>query len=99
MFSSANKTVKAAPVIMPQKAENTFFRKAGGESFFGSKESPSFFDKPIRAKLTVTTPDDPHEKEADAVADKVMRMKESVAVPLPLPQKKEEQVPRKEEKK
>jgi len=97
MFSSANKTVKAAPVRMPQKAENTFFRKAGGESFFGSKESPSFFGKPIRAKLTVSTPDDPHEKEADAVADKVMRMKEPVVALSPLPQKKEERVHRKEE--
>jgi hypothetical protein len=47
MFSSVNKTVKAAPMIMPQKAENIFFRKAGEASFLDQKESSSFFGKPI----------------------------------------------------
>src|SRR4051812_47423375 len=100
MFSSAEKTVKSAPAIQQKAAGATFFRKAGEESFFGAKESPSFFGKPIQTKLTVSTPDDPHEKEADAVADKVMRMEASpvVATALPVPDKNEQQLQRKEEK-
>src|SRR3978361_1693259 len=96
MFSSADKTTKSAPAVQQKTAGNTFFKKAGEESFFGAKESPSFFGKPVQAKLTVSTPDDTHEKEADAVADKVMRMPEPVAA-SPLPEKKEEKLQRKEE--
>ena len=60
---------------MQQKSQQqTFFRKAGEESFFGGKEQPSFFNAPIQAKLSISSPDDPQEKEADAVADNVMRM-------------------------
>src|SRR6266542_4956387 len=64
MFSTATKTTITSPVVQ-QKTTATFFRKAGEEIFFGAKESPSFFGKPIQAKLTVSTPDDPHKKEAD----------------------------------
>ena len=77
MFSSAEKTNRTTTV--QQKAqEQTFFRKAGEESFFGSKEQPAFFNAPVQAKLSVSSPDDPQEKEADAVADTVMRMPEPV---------------------
>ncbi len=95
MFSSANKTTKISPAIQ-QTAGTTFFRKAGEESFFGTKESPSFFKPAIQAKLTVSTPDDPQEKEADAVAEKVMRMPEPVAA-APLSDQNEEKIKRKEE--
>jgi hypothetical protein len=94
MFSSADKTIKSAPAVQQKTAGASFFRKAG-EGFFGAKENSGFFGKPIQAKLTVSTPDDPHEKEADAVADKVMRMPEQVST-SPLPEKKEE-LHRKEE--
>lgn len=95
MVAPAGKTNKTVPVVQQKSAGNTFFRKAGGDSFFGAKESTSFFGKPIQPKLTVSTPDDPHEKEADAVADKVMRMPEPVMA-SPAPEKKEE-LHRKEE--
>lgn len=45
------------------------------QNFFGSQREPAFF-APLRIqpKLTVGPVDDPYEREADAVADKVMRM-------------------------
>ncbi len=75
-----------------QQPGQTFFRKAGEESFFGAKESPSFFSSTIQAKLSVSSPDDPQEKEADAVADQVMRMPEPVAMSE---KKEEEQIQKK----
>src|SRR4051812_44031041 len=99
MFTSADKVVKSAPAVQQKTAAGRagFFRKAGEDSFFGTKESPAFFGKPVQPKLTVSTPDDPHEKEADAVADKVMRMPETVAVSTPAPEKKEEHHRKEEE--
>jgi len=94
MFSSANKTTKTSPAVQ-QTAGTTFFRKAGEESFFGAKENSSFFKPSVQAKLTVSTPDDPQEKEADEVADKVMRMHEPIAT-TPLPEKNEDKLQRKE---
>jgi len=96
MFSSADKTIKSAPSVQQKTAGTTFFRKAGEESFFGAKENPSFFKPSVQAKLTVSTPDDPQEKEADEVADKVMRMPEPIAE-APHPGKNEEKLQRKEE--
>jgi hypothetical protein len=79
MFSKADKTSHSS-VAVQQKAQQqpAFFRKAGEETFFGNHEQaqPSFFSAAIQAKLTVSSPDDPQEKEADAVADQVMRMPE-----------------------
>ncbi|MEJ7766430.1 MAG: DUF4157 domain-containing protein, partial [Chitinophagaceae bacterium] len=80
MFSAVNKMVKSTSSVQQKAAGSTFFRKAGEEAFHGDKQSAAFFKAPIQAKLTVSTPDDPHEKEADAVADKVMRMPDPVAV-------------------
>jgi hypothetical protein len=62
MVSSADKTLKLAPSLQQKPAGASFFRKAGADSFFGVKESHGFFSKPVQAKLTVSTPDDPHEK-------------------------------------
>lgn len=77
-----------------QQPGSTFFRKAGEESFFGSTETPSFFSSTIQAKLSVSSPDDPQEKEADAVAEQVMRMPEPVASPQ---SKEEEKLQKKED--
>lgn len=96
MFSSANKTTKTSPAVQQTTAGITFFRKAGKESFFGAKENPSFFKSSFQAKLTVSSPNDLQEKEADAVADKVMRMPEPVVRALP-PEKNEEKLQCKEE--
>lgn len=49
----------------PQKAGNFFGRKS---------EHPFFAPVFIQPKLTIGPVDDPYEREADAVADKVMRM-------------------------
>ncbi|MCK7559684.1 hypothetical protein MKQ70_33965 [Chitinophaga sedimenti] len=40
--------------------------------FFGASPAPVFF----QPKLTVNEPGDPYEREADEVADKVMRMED-----------------------
>lgn len=77
MFSSAEKTNRTSTAVQQKAQQQTFFRKAGEESFFGNKEQPSFFNAPIQAKLSISSPDDPQEKEADAVADSVMRMPDS----------------------
>lgn len=47
-------------------AENSFFASQGNEGFFNGL--------PVQAKLNISPPDDPQEKEADQVADTVMRM-------------------------
>jgi len=96
MFSSADKTQHVTVQRQQQKAGQNFFRKAGEDSFFGTKETPAFFAPSIQAKLSVSSPDDPQEKEADAVADKVMRMPEPVSVQ---PKEEEKKIDRKEEDK
>ncbi|MEJ8816342.1 eCIS core domain-containing protein [Lacibacter sp. H407] len=78
MFSSAEKTTNVHVQRQQQQPGQSFFRKAGEESFFGAKESPSFFSSAIQAKLSVSSPDDPQEKEADTVAEQVMRMPDTV---------------------
>src|SRR6476620_5344175 len=47
--------------------------KAPGR-IISKKQTAPFFNKIIQPKLTVGQVDDPYEREADAVADKVMRM-------------------------
>lgn len=79
-----------------QHSGPAFFRKAGEESFFGNQKQNTFFSNPIQAKLTVSDPNDPQEKEADAMADKVMRMPEPVAS-APVANKEEDKLHRKEE--
>src|SRR5665648_169947 len=74
MFSTAEKTNPSATVVQQKAQQQSFFRKAEEETFFGNSEQPSFFNTPVQAKLSVSSPDDPQEKEADAVAENVMRM-------------------------
>jgi len=45
-----------------------------GEQLFTENKQP--FPQPIQCKLNIGSPDDPLEHEADAMADKVMRMPE-----------------------
>ena len=96
MFSTAEKSHTNHVNRKAQNAGTTFFRKAGEESFFGAKESSSFFNSTIQPKLSVSAPDDPQEKEADAVAEHVMRMPETTAAPS-LPNKEDDKLHRKEE--
>ena len=72
MFSSVEKT-NTTTAVQQKAQQQTFFRKAAEESFFGAKDQTPFFSTPIQAKLSVSNPDDPQEKEADAVADQVIR--------------------------
>lgn len=61
------------------KKNDPFFQKGKRQGFFGSvQKSGSFFSKgavgkAVQAKLTVGQPNDVYEKEADAVADKVVQ--------------------------
>ncbi|XZF12931.1 hypothetical protein ACTHGU_14180 [Chitinophagaceae bacterium MMS25-I14] len=59
---------------VPQSTNRNFFRAAGESSFFGSGQKDAFFPPAVKTKLAVSNPGDPQEKEADMVADKVMRM-------------------------
>lgn len=96
MFTSSEKTTRPSATVQRKTGggEPAFFRKAGEDSFFSGKESSSFFNPVVQAKLSVSSPDDPQEKEADAMADQVMRMPEPAAAPA---QKDEEKLQRKEE--
>ena len=58
------------------------------------KQHQHFFNPTIQTKLSVSSPDDPQEKEADAVADRVMRMAEPAPVAA---EEKKEELQRKEE--
>jgi hypothetical protein len=89
MFSKAEKI--NAPVVnrSQQNSGPAFFRKAEEESYAGEQSQSAFFSPTVQAKLTVSRPDDPQEKEADAVAEHVMRMPEPAAAPGA---KKEEEI-------
>ena len=93
MFSSAEKTNSHATSVQRKAGDAAFFRKANDETFFGAKESPLFFSAPVQAKLSVSSPDDPQEKEADKMAEHVMRMPD----PAVTPEKKEEEKLQKKE--
>ncbi|MEJ8840795.1 DUF4157 domain-containing protein [Lacibacter sp. H375] len=95
MFTSAEKTSKPAGAVKATADKTSFFRKAGEESFFSSKTNPSFFNSTVQAKLNISQPNDPLEKEADETADKVMRMPDA-AVPS-IAEKKEDELQRKED--
>jgi len=85
MLSTTEKTAKTSHIATKQVNGATFFRKAEDPSFFGSHDKPAFFSAAaIQPKLSVSTPDDPHEKEADRVADQVMRMPDPVAAAAPV---------------
>src|SRR5260221_14160455 len=94
MFSTAEKTSSHSTPVQKMVADGVFFRKAGEESYFGAKESPSFFGPTVQAKLSVSHPDDPQEREADAMADRVMRMAEPAT---PVERKDEQKLHRKED--
>ncbi|WP_198440104.1 eCIS core domain-containing protein [Pareuzebyella sediminis] len=85
MFSSADKTVKPA-VNLQRKTAQTFFSPQK-ESSEPMSES-TFFKPAIQPKLRVNRPDDPYEKEADLIADRVVNTpaSEPVSVPAPAPE-------------
>ncbi|HXS56359.1 MAG TPA: DUF4157 domain-containing protein, partial [Hanamia sp.] len=85
--------------ITPSVSNKPFFQRESAGNFFGKNNESFFRASPIQAKLTVNQPGDIYEKEADAMADKVVqRLSEpgsiqkksnsSVGVVTPLIQKK-----------
>jgi len=96
VFASAEKSSHSSLQLKAQNATPAFFRKAGEGDFFAKSEQPAFFGNTIQPKLEVSRPDDPQEKEADAMADRVMRMPDTALV-QPQKQDEQEQVQRKEE--
>jgi hypothetical protein len=91
MFSTAEKSSATTQVQRHKAAGDFFFRKTADETFFGAERGKPFFGAPVQAQLEVSHPEDPQEKEADAVADTVMRMAEPAAeAPPPEEEKKEE---------
>ncbi|MBS1596996.1 MAG: DUF4157 domain-containing protein [Bacteroidetes bacterium] len=69
------KATESKPASTIAKNESPFFSKSGEEGFFNSPEKENFFlKKPgIQTKLTVGAPDDPYERQADSMADKVVQ--------------------------
>ncbi len=76
MFTTADKVSKHVTAVQRQSAQPFFARKSS-PSFFGGHEinpqSASF----IQPKLNISHPEDPQEKEADQMANKVMSMPET----------------------
>lgn len=94
MSAGPEKAHTAKPPVQTSAAKGSFFRKAGDETFFGAQESKSFFPAAVQPKLDVSQPDDPQEKEADAVADTVMRMEAAPADAGAGPKEEEAEVQR-----
>ncbi len=96
MFSKADKVSSNHISRSQQNGGTTFFRKAGDETLPVQQKQSHFFGSVIQPKLSISSPDDPQEKEADAIADKVMRMPEPMAA-APMSNKDEDKLHRKEE--
>ena len=56
------------------KTSAPFFNKSGSNSFFGTESTaePFFSPKTVQPKLTIGSPNDVYEQQADAVADQVV---------------------------
>ncbi len=73
------KTAEHKPSPTISRSASPFFRKGMGSGHFQAKnDESSFFKKgstkePVQAQLNVSQPNDPHEKEADAMANKVVQ--------------------------
>ena len=69
-FATKTQTQIAIPATQPAANADVVLQRKPEE------EKKDIHKAGIQAKLTVGAPDDPYEKEADEVADKVMRMPE-----------------------
>lgn len=92
MKASSEKSSRTTSRTTTQTANRPFFAKAGGGDFF-APASPSFAAS-VQTKMTVNKPGDKFEREADKMADKVMRM----PAPVPAPGKEEKLQRQPEEK-
>ena len=69
MKTSATKNTDSS-----HSSNNSFFNKGGKDSFFSADQDSSFFSgsEVLQTKLAVGAPNDPYEKEADRMADRVV---------------------------
>ena len=74
------KSIRSKHIAPSNSNHFPFFRKESNTHLKGEKP---FFNAPsIQAKLTVSQPSDPYEKEADMMADKVVqRLSDNYSVP------------------
>lgn len=98
MFTTADKSSLHSQTHQQKAAPGSFLQKKDAGGFFGRKKQDAgfFTSQPVQAKLSISQPNDPYEKEADQMAEKVMRMPEPAAI-QPMQQAKEEELHRKEE--
>lgn len=98
MFTTADKSSMHSQTHQQAAATTSFLQKKDEGGFFGQKKQVAGFFSPasVQAKLTISQPNDPYEKEADHMAEKVMRMSEPSSV-QPMQQAKEEELHRKED--
>ena len=95
MFTCADKVSKHVTTVQRQSAQ-PFFARKHADTFFSGSEKASTPASFIQPKLSVSSPEDAQEKEADQMASKVMTMPESAPVATSASQPKEE-LNRKEE--
>ena len=69
------KVAQSRNITSANADHSVFFQKESRNNFFGRGEAlkPFFNANTIQAKLTIGQPNDPYEKEADAMADKVVQ--------------------------
>jgi hypothetical protein len=73
------KTLESHKATATSKKSGPFFRKGRGDGFFQSARAESFFSGGpvgagvVQTKLSIGSPHDVYEKEADAVADRVVQ--------------------------
>jgi hypothetical protein len=96
LFSASDKSKHVTIQPKLKTNGNTFFRKAGETTLIGEPQAPTFFAPSIQAKLNISSPEDAQEKEADAMADRVMRMPEPIVAAPPTGQ---QEIQRQEEEK
>ncbi|HLK27342.1 MAG TPA: DUF4157 domain-containing protein [Puia sp.] len=68
MKSTRSKNIKPS-----NPTHSPFFQKESNNNFFDNNSKPFFNPSLVQAKLNVDQPNDPYEKEADAMADKVVQ--------------------------
>jgi outer membrane protein OmpA-like peptidoglycan-associated protein len=66
------KSIQSKNITPTNSNHFPFFQKESGNNFFNGNGKSFFNSNAIQAKLIVDRPDDPYEKEADAMADKIV---------------------------
>ena len=67
------KSIQSKNITQKNSDHSSFFQK-GSTNFFSGRNDKQFFHvSSIQTKLTINQPNDPYEKEADSMADKVVQ--------------------------